>query len=151
MRVSPCEVISNCSVINCLCPVLVSVPSLNVSLKVSSIVNIFHTLLTICSLSVLLSVLKFTVSPVQTVSQPSQTALVNPVWGSKDPKDLSASAIVSAKLPSLWIILASNLTVSTHVSDAGLKSRDACQKLSIKGVTLSDLVPNGWLKYEVSS
>ena len=77
--------------------------------------------------------------------------LVNPVCGSKPPNDLSASATVEAKLPSLSIILASNLTVSTQVSDAGLNSRDASQKLRIKGVTLSVLVPKDCVRYGVSS
>ena len=38
------------------------------------------------------------------------------------------------------MIFASNLTVSTQVSDAGVNSKTPCQKLIRKGVTLSDLV-----------
>lgn len=49
------------------------------------------------------------------------------------------------------MIFASNLTVSTQVSVAGVSSKDPCQKLIKKGVTLSDLVAKDCLAYSTSA
>ena len=160
---SPRDVWSNCSVINCLEPSLDSIPVLNVSVNVSwkvvvVVVSIsFHSfpefflvvLLPVTSF-LFVTVLSFFV-PVQEVCQPPQTIGVNPVCGSKPPYLLSAVVITSAKLPSVSKTLASSLTVLTQVSVSGVNFTNPCQKLRRNGVTLSDLVPQGWLRYSASS
>ena len=149
---SPRDSWSNVSVINSLVPCLVEVPiSVLVIVPSSRVSRKRARLPLLLPMTVLFLVWIWEVcsTPVQTVCQPPQTVSVKPVWGSNPLS--SASATTLEKFPSVGIIFGSNLTVSTQVSDAGVKSNDPVQKLSINGVTLSDLVPNGWLKYTVSS
>ena len=95
-------------------------------------------------------VLELELDPVHTVSHAFQTVGANPVCGSTL-NCLTASCIVESKLPSTLIIFASNLTVSTQVSDDGVNSRDPCQKLIKKGVTLSFLVAKVCFNHSTSA
>ena len=88
-------------------------------------------------------------APVQIVSQEFHSIGEKPVCGSKF-SVLDSLETVSAKSPSWLIILASNLTASTQVSDEGVSSIVPSQKLIKNGVTLSDLVPNGCFNHSVS-
>ena len=109
----------------------------------------FHVLLEL-DVSVHELVLELVLDPVHTVSHEFQTVGANPVCGSTF-NVLTASCIVESKLPSTLIIFASNLTVSTQVSDAGVNSRDPCQKLIKKGVTLSFLVAKVCFNHSTSA
>ena len=87
--------------------------------------------------------------PVHVVSQAFHCIGDKPVCGST-PNSCIACAITPAKLPSCWIIFASSLAVSVHVSDCGDNLTVACQKLTKNGVTLSVLVANCWLNHSTS-
>ena len=134
ITLSPCEVLSNCSSMNNWVPCLVDVPVSNVSVVVSwkvvvsvSCVNVVvlpdcDELLLTLVISVLVSDLSLISTPVHWVSHDCHRTGVRPDWGSNPPNIPDAIAMVSAKLPSCSIIFASTLAVSTHVSDAGVRS-----------------------------
>ena len=90
-----------------------------------------------------------TLLPVQKSDQDPHIWAPNPVWAS-NPSLAARFATVDAKSPSLLITRASILTVSTQVSDSGVKSIIPFQYATINGVTDSVLDPNGCLEYSCS-
>ena len=167
---SPRDSLSNCSVTTFLVPFLDWWSILNVSRIVSCNVVVV-VVVTSCEwltpdppliqpaliisssvvvlVSVLLTLRSEKSCPLQLVSHEFHCIGAIPVCGST-PNSCIACAIMPAKLPSCWIIFASSLAVSVHVSVDGFNLTVDCQKLTKNGVTLSVLVANCWLNHSVS-
>ena len=88
-------------------------------------------------------------TPAQISSQEFHTTEPNPLWGS--PPNISVKSWTDwVKFPSTFIIFAWSLSVSTQLSDAGVRSIVPPQNDIIKGVTLSVLVALVCFKYSTS-
>ena len=126
-NLSPWEVWSSCSVTRILVPVLSWPSSL---LKVSRVPCCRLIILKPWPLRIVLSrtwvFWEINVVPPHTVSQEFHTVAANPDWRSTS-NSLLALASSAAKFPSTFIIFASNLWVSSQLSEAGVSSTDPNQ------------------------
>ena len=154
----PCVVLFTSSTTRVLTPLLAESTRFTCWLSVSSLTTFLvlltnlrpsHWVVTRSTSAFLVRVVTSVSVPVHVVCQEFHTVGANPDWGSTL-NCLWALAIVEAKLPSLLMILGSMLTVSTHVSPAGVNSILPCQKGTKKGVTLSVLVPKVCFNHSTS-